>query len=163
MKKPPKHRSQDFFQAICLRMCPMANASLKHKHMASKFNPGTKMMKKSQRNDYLLKKLFIVHFFSIIAHSFFQLSKNYPMCAVIENCIVQDLFNSCVLILCICIRKKLEWIFKNHLKQPMSIYFTLISKMELFVTIINSFYQILIVSYKPIIDVAGALYVPQNR
>ena len=33
----------------------------------------------------------------------------------------------------------------------------LISKMELFVTIINSFYQILIVSYKSIIDVAGAL------
>ena len=32
-----------------------------------------------------------------------------------------------------------------------------ISKMELFVTIINGFYQILIVSYKSIIDVAGAL------
>ena len=29
--------------------------------------------------------------------------------------------------------------------------------MELFVTIINGFYQILIVSYKSIIDVAGAL------
>ena len=38
----------------------------------------------------------------------------------------------------------------------------LISKMELFVTIINVFYQILIVSYKFIIDVAGALYLPQN-
>ena len=36
----------------------------------------------------------------------------------------------------------------------------LISKMELFVTIINGFYQILIVSYKSIIDVAGALYLP---
>ena len=42
--------------------------ALKHKHMASKFNPGVKMMKKSQCNDYLLKKLFVVHFFSIIAH-----------------------------------------------------------------------------------------------
>ena len=46
----------------------MARTALKHKHMASKFNPGVKMMKKSQRNDYLLKKLFVVHFFSIIAH-----------------------------------------------------------------------------------------------
>ena len=34
----------------------------------------------------------------------------------------------------------------------------LISKLELFVTIINGFYQILIVSYNSIIDVAGALY-----
>ena len=46
----------------------MARTALKHKHMASKFNPGVKMMKKSQRNDYLLKKLFVAHFFSIIAH-----------------------------------------------------------------------------------------------
>ena len=38
----------------------------------------------------------------------------------------------------------------------------LISKMELFVTIINVFYQILIVSYKFIIDVAGALYLPKR-
>ena len=36
----------------------------------------------------------------------------------------------------------------------------LISRMELSVTIINGFYQILIVSYKSIIDVAGALYLP---
>ena len=39
----------------------------------------------------------------------------------------------------------------------------LISTMELFVTIINGFYQILIVLYKSIIDVAGALYLPWNR
>ena len=39
----------------------------------------------------------------------------------------------------------------------------LIFKMELFVTIINSFYQILLVSYKSIIDVAGVLYFPRNR
>ena len=39
----------------------------------------------------------------------------------------------------------------------------LISKKELFVTIINGFYQILIVSYKSIINVAGVLYLPQNR
>ena len=39
----------------------------------------------------------------------------------------------------------------------------LISKKELFVTIINGFYQILIVSYKSIINVAGALCLPQNR
>ena len=45
----------------------------------------------------------------------------------------------------------------------MVIYSTLIFKMELFVTIINGFYQILIVSYKSIIDLAGALYLPQNR
>ena len=54
--------------------------------------------------------------------------------------------------------KKLEWIFKNHFKQPMPIYSPLISKMELFETIINGFDQILIVSYKSIIDVAGVLY-----
>ena len=42
--------------------------ALKHKHMASKFNPGVKMMKKSQRNNYLFKKLFVVHFFPIIVH-----------------------------------------------------------------------------------------------
>ena len=83
--------------------------------------------------------------------------KNYQMCAIIENRIVHDLFNYCALVLCICIWKKLEWISKNHFKQPMSIYSSLISKMELFVTIINGFYQILIVSYKSIIDVAGAL------
>ena len=39
----------------------------------------------------------------------------------------------------------------------------LISKKELFVTIIHGFYQILIVSYKSIINVAGVLYLPQNR
>ena len=39
----------------------------------------------------------------------------------------------------------------------------LISKMELFVIIINGFYQILIVSNKSIIDVAGTLYLPWNR
>ena len=39
----------------------------------------------------------------------------------------------------------------------------LISKKELFVTIINGFYQILIVSYKSIINVAGALHLPRNR
>ena len=30
--------------------------ALKHKHMASKFNTGVKMMKKSQGNNYLFKK-----------------------------------------------------------------------------------------------------------
>ena len=37
-----------------------------------------------------------------------------------------------------------------------------ISKMELFVAIINGFYQIL-VSYKSAIDAVGALYLPRNR
>ena len=46
----------------------MARNALKHEHVASKFNPGVKMMKKSQSNDYLRKKLFVVHFFSIIAY-----------------------------------------------------------------------------------------------
>ena len=36
--------------------------------MASKFNPGTEIMKKLQRKDYLLEKLFVAHFFSIITH-----------------------------------------------------------------------------------------------
>ena len=143
-------------------MCSMARTALKYKHMTSKFNPGVKMMKKSPHNDYLLKKLFVVHFFSIIVHWFFQLCKNYQMCAIIENGIVHDLFNYCALVLCICIWKKLEWIFQNHFKQPMLIYSTLISKMELFVTISNGFYQIFIVSYKSIIDVAGTLYLPKN-
>ena len=47
----------------------MARIALKHKHVASKFDPGVKMMKKSQRN-YLLKKLFVAHFFSIIVQIF---------------------------------------------------------------------------------------------
>ena len=46
----------------------MARTALKHKHMTSKFNPGVKMMKESQHNDDLLKKLFVAHFFSIIAY-----------------------------------------------------------------------------------------------
>ena len=46
----------------------MAITALKPEHMASKFNPGVKMTKKSQCNDYLLKKLFVAHFFLIIAH-----------------------------------------------------------------------------------------------
>ena len=46
----------------------MARTALKHKDMASKFNPGVKMMKKSQRNGYLLKKQFDAQFFLIIAH-----------------------------------------------------------------------------------------------
>ena len=69
LKKPPKRRSRDFFHAICLRRCPMARTTLKRKHMVLKFNPGVKMMKNSQRNDYLLKKLFVaLFFFSVIAH-----------------------------------------------------------------------------------------------
>ena len=59
------------------------------------------MMKKSQCNGYLLKKLFVAHFFLIIAHQIFRLRKNYQMCAIIENCIVHDLFNYYTLILCI--------------------------------------------------------------
>ena len=43
------------------------------------------------------------------------------------------------------------------------VYTPLISKKELLVIIINGFYQILIVSYKSIINVAGALYLPRNR
>ena len=47
--------------------------------MASRFNPGVKMMKKSQCNDYLLKKLFVVHFFSIIG-------TNFSGCARVAKC-----------------------------------------------------------------------------
>ena len=47
-------------------MYPIARTTLKDKNMASKFNPGVKMMKKSLHNDYLLKKLFVTYFFSII-------------------------------------------------------------------------------------------------
>ena len=57
-----------FFHAICLQRCPIARTVLKHKHMASKFNPGVKMMIFSQRNDHFLKKLFVAYFFSIIVH-----------------------------------------------------------------------------------------------
>ena len=46
------------------------------KTQASKFNPGVKMRKKSQRNDYLLKELFVVHFFSIIVHYFFGFTRS---------------------------------------------------------------------------------------
>ena len=106
MKKPPKCHSRDFFHVICLRRCPMARAALKHKHIASKFNSGVKMIKKSQHNDYLLKKLFVAHFFSIIVHQFFWLHKNYQMCAIIKNYIAHDLFNYCALILCISLYKR---------------------------------------------------------
>ena len=150
MKKPPKCFSQDFFHAICLWRCPMARAALKHKHMVSKFNPGLKMMKKSQPNGYLLKKLFVVHFFSIISHWFFWSCKNYQMCTIIENHIAHDHFNYCTLILCYCIQKKFEWIFKQPFQTDADLDSLLISKMELFVTIINGFSQIFIVSYKSI-------------
>ena len=162
MKRPQKFCSRDFFHAICLRRCPMA--ALKHKHMASKFNTGVKMMKKSQRKDYFLKKLFVAHFFSIIAHYFFRLHKNCQICAIIVNRIALDLFNYCALILCIYIRKKLEWIFKKSFQTTdASRDSSLISKMELFVAITTCFYLIFIVSYKAIIDGAGALYLPRNR
>ena len=53
-----------------------------------------------------------------------------------------------------------EWTWVN-IQKPFQTtdtdLFPLISKMELFVKIIDGFYQILIVSYKSIIDVAGAL------
>ena len=164
MKKPPKCRSQDFFHSICLWMCLMARTAFKQKHMASKFIPGVKMMKKSQRNNYLLKKLSVMHFFLIIANWFFQLCKNYQVCAIIEYHIAHDLFNYCTLILCIYIPKKLEWIFKKSFQTTNAdLDSLLISKVELFVTIINGFYQIFIVSYKSIIDITGALYHPRNR
>ena len=74
------------------------------------------------------------------------------MCAIVENHIAHDLFNYCALILCT---------FKKPFQTTdADLDFPLISKMELFVTIINGFYQILIASYKSIIDVAGALYLP---
>ena len=65
-QKPPKRHSQDFFHAVCFRRCPMARTALKRKHMASKFYLGVKTMEKSQHNDYVLKKLFVAHFFSFI-------------------------------------------------------------------------------------------------
>ena len=138
-------------------MCPMARTALKHKHMASKFNRGVKMMKKSTAqwlpSQKAICRAFLFNYCALI----FWLCKNYQMCTIIENRTVHDLFNYCTLVLCICIWKKLEQIFKNHFKQPVLIYSTLISKMKL------KFYKILIVSYKSIIDLAGALYLPQNR
>ena len=46
----------------------MARTALKRKHMVLKFNPGVKMMKNSQRNDYLLKKLFVALFFFFFSY-----------------------------------------------------------------------------------------------
>ena len=48
----------------------MTRNALKHKDMASKFNPGIRIIKikKLQCNNYLLKKLIAAHFFSIIVH-----------------------------------------------------------------------------------------------
>ena len=68
LEKATKASLTGFFCALCLWRCPMARTALKHEHMASKFNPGVKMVKKSQHNDYLLMKLFVAHFFSIIVH-----------------------------------------------------------------------------------------------
>ena len=70
LEKATKCHSQDFFHAICLGKYPMTRNALKHKHMASKFNPGIRIIKikKLQSNNYLLKKLIAAHFFSIIVH-----------------------------------------------------------------------------------------------
>ena len=68
LEKATKASLTGFFCALCLWRCPMARTALKHEHMASKFNPGVKMIKKPQRNGYLLKKLFVAQFFLIIAH-----------------------------------------------------------------------------------------------
>ena len=68
LKKATKALFTDFFHAICPQRWPMARTALKHEHIASKLNPSVKIIKKSQSNDYLLKKLFVAHFFSIIAH-----------------------------------------------------------------------------------------------
>ena len=121
LQKTTKASFTGFFSCYLSLKVPHGQDCIKHKHMASKFNPGVKMMKKSQHNDYLLKNLFAAHFFSIIAHQFFRLHKNYQMCPIIENRIVHDLLNYCALILCICIRKKPQRISKNHFKQPMLI------------------------------------------
>ena len=66
LEKATKASFTGFFHAICFRRCPMARTALKHKHRASKFYLGVKTMEKSQHNDYVLKKLFVVHFFSFI-------------------------------------------------------------------------------------------------
>ena len=57
---------REFFYAIFIYLSPKVlhgQDCIKHKHMASKFNPGVKVMKKSQGNDYHLKKLFLVSAF----------------------------------------------------------------------------------------------------
>ena len=67
-----------FFHAICLQRCCMARTALKHKHMASKLNSAVKMMKKSLRNDYLLKKLFVAHFFFNYCTLIFPVAQELP-------------------------------------------------------------------------------------
>ena len=95
-----------FFSCYLSSKVPYGQGCIKTQAYRSKFNSGVKMIKKSQHNDYLLKKLFVAHFFSIIVHQFFWLHKNYQMCAIIKNYIAHDLFNYCALILCISLYKR---------------------------------------------------------
>ena len=79
LEKGTKALFMGFFHAICLQRCPMANTALKHKHMASKFNPGVEIMKKSQCNNYLLKKqLFVGTFLFNYCTLFFQVVQELP-------------------------------------------------------------------------------------
>ena len=106
LKKPPKRRLRDFFHAICLRRCPMARTALKHEHMASKFNPNVKIRKNYSATITFSKSYLLRISFQLLRINFSDCTSQ--MCAIIENHIAHDLLIYCALILCICIRKKLE-------------------------------------------------------
>ena len=84
--------------------------------MASKFNTGVKMMKKSQHNDYLLKKLFVAHFFSIIVHC-----ENYQMCIIIENALHMTFSITAHSYFVFIYERNLSEYLRNLFKQPMPI------------------------------------------
>ena len=162
MKKPPKCRSQGFFMLFVSEGAPWPGL---HQNTS-----------RWHQNLILVSKWWKSHSAMINSQKAICCTFLFNYCTLICP-VVQELPNLCnnwkshcawpfqlLHTHTLCLGKKLEWIFKNQLqKTDDDLDSPLISKMELFVTIINSFYQILIVSYKSIIDVAGALYLPQNR
>ena len=69
LEKATKASFMGFFSCYLSRKVPHCQDCIKTQ---------VRMMKKSQRSDYHLKKLFVAHFFSIIGHYFFRLFKKLP-------------------------------------------------------------------------------------
>ena len=130
-----------FFSCYLSSKVPYGQGCIKTQAYRSKFNSGVKMIKKSQHNDYLLKKLFVAHFFSIIVHQFFWLHKNYQICAIIKNYIAHDLSITAHSYFVFLYTKE-TWmnIQKPFQTTNADLDSPWISKMELCLTIINGFY-----------------------
>ena len=79
LEKATKALFTGFFSCYLSQRCPMARTVLKHKHMASKFNPGVKMM--------FFHSALITFSESYLLHISFQLlCTNFSGCARITKC-----------------------------------------------------------------------------